>query len=424
MAIRIQLRRDTTANWASVDPVLAEGEAGYDLDTGELRIGDGSTAYSGLTPISGGGGGAVDSVNGYTGVVTLAASDVGAQPSDSDLTAIAGLTSAADKGIQFTGSGTAGTYDLTTAGKALLDDADAAAQRTTLGLGTAATKDSGAAGAAGKVLNADDASTANARTPTAHKSSHATGGSDALAPSDIGAAPLDSPTFTGNPQAPTPSQGDNDASVATTAFVQTEAGLLVPKSLVDAKGDLLVGTADNTIARKAVGADGSRLIADSSKSDGLDWEEKKLYTAVKTAQEDVTNSDTLQDDDHLFLTLPTGRFVIDWTLYTAGASTAADWKFGLTGTATSAGIWGPILTGANAQWGGTTAAQSPAALASLVQTITLGGANVAGGGFILRGLVYISVAGTLKLQWAQNTATSGVTNTLYTGSCMIGTKVG
>ncbi|MDX3970090.1 MAG: hypothetical protein QHD01_26295 [Bradyrhizobium sp.] len=51
-----------------------------------------------------------------------------------NLVAIKDLTSAADKGIQFTGLGTAATYDLTAAGKAILDDADATAQRATLGL--------------------------------------------------------------------------------------------------------------------------------------------------------------------------------------------------------------------------------------------------------------------------------------------------
>lgn len=42
-----------------------------------------------------------------------------------------------------------------------------------------------------------DARLSNARTPLAHKNSHKTGGSDALVPSDIGAAALASPLFTG-----------------------------------------------------------------------------------------------------------------------------------------------------------------------------------------------------------------------------------
>ena len=48
MADRIQLRRDTAANWTSINPVLAQGELGIETDTRKLKVGDGSTAWSGL----------------------------------------------------------------------------------------------------------------------------------------------------------------------------------------------------------------------------------------------------------------------------------------------------------------------------------------------------------------------------------------
>jgi hypothetical protein len=42
-------------------------------------------------------------------------------------------------------------------------------------------------------------------------------------------------------------------------------------SNIDAKGDLLAGTADNTISRLAVGANGTVLTADSAETTGLKW---------------------------------------------------------------------------------------------------------------------------------------------------------
>jgi hypothetical protein len=60
---------------------------------------------------------------------------------------IAGLTTLADRSIYTTASDTYAVYTLTAAGRAILDDADASAQRTTLGLGTAAVVNTGTSGA-------------------------------------------------------------------------------------------------------------------------------------------------------------------------------------------------------------------------------------------------------------------------------------
>ena len=46
MASIIQIRRDTAANWTAADTVLASGELGTETDTGKLKIGDGTTAWT------------------------------------------------------------------------------------------------------------------------------------------------------------------------------------------------------------------------------------------------------------------------------------------------------------------------------------------------------------------------------------------
>jgi Major tropism determinant N-terminal domain len=53
MAIEIQIRRDTAANWTSVDPTLAEGEFGLETDTNQLKIGDGVLAWTALAYFGG-----------------------------------------------------------------------------------------------------------------------------------------------------------------------------------------------------------------------------------------------------------------------------------------------------------------------------------------------------------------------------------
>lgn len=48
MSNRIQFRRDTRARWAEINPVLMEGEVGLEIDTQNIKMGDGTHAWNDL----------------------------------------------------------------------------------------------------------------------------------------------------------------------------------------------------------------------------------------------------------------------------------------------------------------------------------------------------------------------------------------
>lgn len=46
---KILIRRDTASNWTSKNPVLSDGEQGYEKDTGKMKIGDGVKTWTQLS---------------------------------------------------------------------------------------------------------------------------------------------------------------------------------------------------------------------------------------------------------------------------------------------------------------------------------------------------------------------------------------
>jgi uncharacterized cupin superfamily protein len=103
--------------------VISSGEIALDLD---------ASSISGSLGIADGGTNATTASAARTNLGLAIGSDV--QAHDAILDDVAALTQAANKGIFFDTANSAATFDLTAAGRALLDDSDAATQRTTLGL--------------------------------------------------------------------------------------------------------------------------------------------------------------------------------------------------------------------------------------------------------------------------------------------------
>ena len=213
----------------------------------------------------------------FDGTHIVATDDSGSDQSDialsANLQAISGLTSAANKGIQFSGSGTASVYDLTAAGKALLDDADAAAQRSTLGLGSLSTSSSIvntnvgnsaaialtklAAATASRALVSDGSGVVSAATTTSAEIGYVNGVTSAIQ-TQINAK---QPTISGSARI-------DAAHVHDGTITNTEYGYLngVTSSIqtqLNAAGTTLAGLSDTGITSSAAG---QALIYDGSNS--------------------------------------------------------------------------------------------------------------------------------------------------------------
>jgi hypothetical protein len=323
-------RRDTATNWTNNNPTLLAGEWGIESDTKKFKIGDGSTAWQSLdyVPIpdtnrSLPGNLTVEgnfTVNGTTTTIdttTLTVEDknieIGKVSTPTDTTAdgggltLLGSTNKTFNWVDATDSWTSSEHlDLASA-KVLKVAGTQILSATALGssvvsssltsLGTIATgvwqgtaigsayMTAGTTSVAGALQLTDSTSstsTTTAATPNSVKTAKDT--ADAAQTTANAALPKAGGQISGNITCAGTETVDGrdlsvdgakldgiEASADVTDATNVNAAGAIMESDVDAKGDLLAGTADNTVARLAVGTNGYVLKADSSAATGLAW---------------------------------------------------------------------------------------------------------------------------------------------------------
>lgn len=107
-------------------------------------------------------------------------------------------------------------------------------------------------------------------------------------------------------------------------------------SNIDAKGDLLAGTADNTIGRLAVGSNGQVLTADSAEATGLKW-----ATAASGGGMTLISSGSMSGSS-VSVSVPSGYVNVMWIVQGATLSSADQIFFRINGN--SAGVYQSSFT--------------------------------------------------------------------------------
>jgi len=265
MATRIQVRRGTTSDWNTSNPILTEGEFGYNTTLDKFKIGDGTSTWSVLEYV----------------------------PTSADLSSSLGdYIALAEKGGADGVAELDASYNVLTKTAVMFEGANDDAYETTL-FATEATADRTITlpNATGTVaLTSDLSSYATIANPTF------TGTVNAAALTLSGDLTVNGTTTTVNSTTinvtnafvfegttadafettltvtdPTADRTITLPDSTGTVALTTDLSSYIPLSTFDTKGDLLVASADNTVAKLAVGTNGYILTANSSATNGVEW---------------------------------------------------------------------------------------------------------------------------------------------------------
>lgn len=151
----------------------------------------------------------------------------------------------------------------------------------------------------------------------------------------------------------------------------------ISNTLVDAKGDLLVGSAADTVSRLAVGSANQVLTVDSSTATGLKWATPAAGALTKISSTTFSNVST-QDIDNVFTSTYNTYLVIIKDFYSITAADDVQIQMRYSTTTQNSGYYGARDTVAAA---GTSTITGSNATAVMTISDTAGGSGSKGSGF-------------------------------------------